>query len=151
MESAPIFQLVYSSRFNTGRVDSQMAALRDILKTSRTNNGKADISGCLLFDGSTFVQVLEGAAVDVMATYQRIEQDPRHREAVIIGKATSRSRHFGSWRMAGYLRTSAEDAIFREHGISGKIEPSELSVSQVLSLAKRLADAQPASQDAVHR
>lgn len=146
MDSAPIYQLIYSSLFNTGRIDSQTAALRDILTTSRSNNARADISGCLLFDGSTFVQVLEGAAVDVMATYQRIEKDPRHREAAIIGRVSARSRFFGSWRMAGYLRTAAEDAIFREHGIVAKVERSELSVSQVLSLARRLADVQPASE-----
>jgi hypothetical protein len=50
--------------------------------------------------------------------------------------------------MAGYLRTEAEDAIFREHGIVAKIERSELSVSQVLSLARRLADVQPAAEGA---
>jgi hypothetical protein len=148
MDSAPIHQLVYSSLFNTGRIDSRTAALRDILTTSRSNNARAGISGCLLFDGSTFVQVLEGAAVDVMATYQRIEKDPRHREAATIGEVSSRSRLFGSWRMAGYLRTEAEDAIFREHGIVAKIERSELSVSQVLSLARRLADVQPAAEGA---
>ena len=37
--------------------------LLDILKTSRENNKKNDISGMLLYDNGSFIQVLEGGFI----------------------------------------------------------------------------------------
>jgi hypothetical protein len=44
--------------------------------------------------------VLEGPEAAVLATYARIQADPRHRACVLLSCATVAERAFGDWSMA---------------------------------------------------
>lgn len=138
-----VHQLIYLSVFNTGRVDSPLKCLRDIVSVSRRNNAHDGVTGYLIFDGDGFLQILEGERDAVDKTFARIERDQRHRETRVIGKTTADQRAFVNWSMAGYLRRPDEAAIFARHGVEGPIARAELSARQALSLTKALAAAQP--------
>lgn len=93
-----LLQLLYiSSTRPAGLTD---ADLTDILKASRWNNSRQDITGLLFFNGRRFLQALEGPAPQVTSIFERIQADHRHRGVVVLSSKTVASREFGSWAMA---------------------------------------------------
>jgi hypothetical protein len=141
MSPPEIYQLVYLSTYSAARVDNGLQALRAILKSSKRNNDAARVTGYLIFDGTNFVQILEGARADVESVYERIGRDKRHHRLKVIGETTTTRRDFPTWIMGGYLRSPQEAAIFAHHGIQGDLAQAELTVGRVAALAKDLATA----------
>ncbi|WP_369794470.1 BLUF domain-containing protein [Asticcacaulis sp. AC466] len=70
-----MFQLIYHSRYTIST--SGLNTIRNILSASETNNYRNGVTGFLIFDKSSFVQVLEGERGMVEDTYLRICNDPR--------------------------------------------------------------------------
>lgn len=70
-----VSQLVYVSR-SAAHVDR--SELEAILDAARPYNAAHDITGFLTFDGTSFVQLLEGPPDAVDALMGRIEADARH-------------------------------------------------------------------------
>ena len=138
MPSTPLYRLAYSSTYRAGRVDNELSALRDILSQSRKNNEKSDVTGYLIFDGDSFVQILEGPRENIEATMARIAKDDRHRDVSIIAIHPTESRAFHGWKMGSYRRSALQDPIFAAHGFPGKIERSQLSFDRAVSLAEAL-------------
>lgn len=84
-----------------------------ILSVSRRNNWRLDVTGCLLFSGSYFGQVLEGSKPVVEALAARIAADPRHGRVRVLSESSSSTRHYNDWSM-GYLHDmSLEDELAR--------------------------------------
>jgi hypothetical protein len=92
-----MLQLAYIS---TSRDNVDRTLLDSILSVSRRNNGAAGITGLLVSGGRRFLQVLEGPDQAVLATYARIQGDPRHRGFVLITCQGISERAFGEWSMA---------------------------------------------------
>jgi acetyl-CoA carboxylase carboxyltransferase component len=124
--SGDIYQLVYRSTYRSGRIDNTLQALREIVKASSRNNANLRITGYLIFDGETFLQILEGARADIVTTFARIEADPRHRDAVIVQSRMVEKRDFSQWAMGGVLRTTPI--------------PASLSGDEAVELAKAVAE-----------
>jgi hypothetical protein len=92
-----MLQLVYIS---TAKAPVDAALLEAILAVSRRNNVKADVTGLLVAGGRRFLQVLEGPDQAVLATYARIQHDPRHKAFVLLSCKQVQDRAFGDWSMA---------------------------------------------------
>ena len=92
-----MIQLCYIS---TARPQVTWDTVDEILATSRRNNSAGRISGLLLFNGKRFLQLLEGAAPLIEATYARILKDPRHFAVVKLSERVIEEREFGGWDMA---------------------------------------------------
>ncbi|NCP12202.1 MAG: BLUF domain-containing protein [Sphingomonadales bacterium] len=91
-------RFMYISTATSYNDDNEMAS---ILRVSRRNNARDDITGLLVKGGPRFLQVLEGPERAVRATYQRILADPRHKAAVELIDEPCAERQFGDWAM-GY-------------------------------------------------
>ena len=74
--------------------------LLDILKVSRENNSSKDITGLLLYKGGNFMQALEGPDEVVLALYEKIKLDARHKDVSIISSEQIQARQFPAWEMA---------------------------------------------------
>ena len=74
--------------------------LLDILKVSRENNVASDVTGLLLYKGGNFMQALEGPDDVVTALYEKIRNDPRHKDVSIISTEQIQKRQFSGWEMA---------------------------------------------------
>jgi hypothetical protein len=94
-----IFQIFYVSRA-TSIFDSP--TVQSILQISRRNNARRDVTGCLLFSGRYFAQVLEGEERAVQELVARIAADPRHDGVRFMNEASRIEREYGDWSM-GYL------------------------------------------------
>lgn len=91
-----MLQLVYIS---TSREAVTGAMLDDILTKSRRNNDRVGVTGLLLTANKRFLQALEGPDAAVLATYSRIQADPRHYACVLLSSRTVETRSFGEWSM----------------------------------------------------
>lgn len=134
----PIFQLVYRSTYRAGWVNSPLALVRDILKTSARRNAEDSITGYLIFDGLTFAQVLEGPSANVQATFARISADRRHRDVALIEERLVGERDFSGWLMGGCICNERNTAVFAKHSITDTLH-LDLNGSRILNLAKDLA------------
>lgn len=97
-------QLIYVSDL-VGQDETQLGP---ILESAVRHNKEDGITGMLLYSGGNFLQVLEGAHEKVRATYDRICQDPRHANAMLLLEQDVPERHFGDWSM-GYRQLGPED------------------------------------------
>ena len=94
-----VFQVFYVSRA-TAAFDN--AQIQSILQASRRQNARLDVTGCLLFSGHCFAQVLEGRQAVVSALARKIAADPRHVGVRILSEAQRDERDYADWAM-GYL------------------------------------------------
>ncbi|RSK45323.1 BLUF domain-containing protein [Hymenobacter rigui] len=93
---APLHHLIYQS---TAAVALSGADLGRMLSQSQARNAAADVTGMLLYDGNRFLQVLEGPAEAVLATFARIRTDCRHTEVQVLANGPIAQRQFGQWAM----------------------------------------------------
>lgn len=126
-------------------VGVEKEAISDILAVSRRNNAKAFISGMLLFNGTYFLQCLEGSRSAVNDTYQRIMRDPRHCRPVLLAYEDIFQREFGDWEMAYVPWTSDIRAIIRTFSISDEFDPYRLSGQSAIGLFRALRGRLPNS------
>jgi hypothetical protein len=94
-----VFQTFYVSRASDP-FDS--AAIESVLRTARLNNARHHVTGCLLFSGHYFAQVLEGPHAAVTALVERIARDPRHAGLRVLAERERGEREFADWPL-GYL------------------------------------------------
>ena len=92
-----LYELIYSSRAAPVVTND---VLEQILDISRKNNVEHNLTGLLLFDGSTFCQILEGEKEVLEATYNKIENDSRHIDTEIFHIGEIESRNFAQWSMS---------------------------------------------------
>lgn len=92
-----LFQVVYHSISLTD-ADGE----KEILKTSRLNNTKKSISGCLISSNGEFLQILEGPHPVIMDLINLIQTDKRHKKFIIMKMCIIKERMFKNWTMASF-------------------------------------------------
>ena len=106
-------------------------ALAAIMKKSKENNPGIGVTGvlCFCFNAGVFLQVLEGGRGPVSALYNRIAQDPRHREVMLLSYEDIGERSFSSWSMGqvnmsrlnpGLLIRYSDNAVLDPYSVSGE-------------------------------
>lgn len=92
----PLYELAYVSKAQPGLSQGD---LDEIVSQSQLNNALKDISGILLFNGTSFAQILEGAQDEVAAIFNSIAADRRHTNVVKIAAGPVAARSFAGWSM----------------------------------------------------
>ncbi|MES2992293.1 MAG: BLUF domain-containing protein [Pseudomonadota bacterium] len=122
-----LVRLMYASRA-TETVRPEM--LNAILKKSTHNNPAVGVTGVLCFSGDIFLQVLEGGRTQVSRLYNRIAQDPRHQDVVLLSYDEIDERSFAGWAMGqvnmsrlnpALLLKYSEAAVLDPYAVSGKV------------------------------
>jgi hypothetical protein len=88
--------LIYVSQRKPSCTDSE---IQKILDSCTKNNGKAGITGVLLYTDNQFIQCLEGDYRHIIQLYNKIKTDERHKTPVLISCAPISARLFPSWQM----------------------------------------------------
>ncbi len=122
-----LVRLMYASRATEPvRPD----ALNAIVRESTRNNAAIGVTGVLCFSGTIFLQVLEGGRSQVSALYNRITQDQRHHDVVLLSYDEIEERSFAGWAMGqvnlarlnpGLLLKYSEAAVLDPFAVSGKV------------------------------
>lgn len=76
------------------------ADLMELLRVSRVNNARDDVTGMLFYQGGNFIQLLEGESATIDTIYARIEKDPRHHGCLRMLDGEAEERLFADWSMA---------------------------------------------------
>lgn len=79
--------------------DLQTSELEEIHRTSRQSNARDEITGLLVYNGTHFLQVVEGAEEPVAKLIERLRDDPRHKGFEVRDKRRIDGRSFPDWPM----------------------------------------------------
>jgi hypothetical protein len=81
------------------RLDLQPSDLEDIHRTAREVNSLEGITGLLVFNGTHFLQIVEGSETAIDELVQRLRRDPRHTGFEIRDQRKVGGRSFPDWSM----------------------------------------------------
>lgn len=130
--------LTYTSRARLDLGEDDLAAIH---QTARHLNALDGITGLLLFDGSRFLQIVEGAEEAIDTLVERLRMDPRHSAFEVRDERYVERRSFPDWSMellrvnAGYRSAKEEVATILPAAVAAPVR--EL----VLRMSGRLAEA----------
>lgn len=125
-----LIQLVYRSR---SLIDG--AEYDTLLKTCLRNNPRRGITGVLINHSGWFLQVLEGAAVEVNALFRIIEADPRHSDCLLLRLTAISSRDFSDWSMASVAVDKRRFLELANHALEAE-DPAMSVVREFLCYGK---------------
>jgi len=127
-----LHRLVYYSRNRiVGSAEQTSAAIAQILSASRRNNPRVGVTGALMFSTGYFAQVLEGPHDAIEDRFERIQQDERHNDVLLLCFEASATRRFENWSMAYIDRTQGPDAA-RDASAARRFEPGRMTSDQLL-------------------
>lgn len=130
--------LTYTSRARLDLRDEEVSAIH---QTARHLNALDGISGMLLFDGSRFLQIIEGTEDAVDNLVGRLRMDPRHSAFEIRDERYVEGRSFEDWSMefvrvsAGYRNAKDEVAAMLPATVSGPVRELVIRMSGQLAEA----------------
>ena len=75
--------------------------IKHILKTSREENQKANITGILVHTHRHFMQYIEGSGKHICILFDKIKEDNRHHDILLCHFSSIETRVFPDWQM-GY-------------------------------------------------
>jgi hypothetical protein len=91
-----MYEIIYSS---AARRLFELQQLGAMLEAARLNNGRLGVSGILLYEAGSFLQVLEGEEAVVTALFSKIAGDTRHSSVRVLRQRTIAARSFSEWTM----------------------------------------------------
>jgi hypothetical protein len=103
--------LTYTSR---ARLDLAPEDLGEIHQSARHLNALDGITGILMFDGTRFLQIIEGGEEAIDNLVERLRRDSRHSALEVRDERLVEERSFPEWSMemvkvsAGYLQARPE-------------------------------------------
>ena len=90
-----MYRLVYSSR----PFGFDESILSGLLIDSKENNQKGSITGSLLCRADIYLQLLEGPKENILKTFEKIQNDDRHLDIMILLEEETHDRLFPDWAM----------------------------------------------------
>jgi len=79
--------------------------LEELLIDIRKRNQKQKVTGLLLYNDGSFIQVIEGPSKMLIELYEKIKKDHRHENIVKLLEEPIKKRAFPDWSM-GFRRLS---------------------------------------------
>jgi Sensors of blue-light using FAD len=119
-----LVRLMYASRAVPAVDHEELVA---ILKKSKTNNTKDGVTGVLCFSEGIFLQVLEGGRSAVNRLYNRISQDARHTDVVLLNYDEVEERRFSGWSMGQVNMARLNPAMLLKYSESARLDPYAVS------------------------
>lgn len=123
-------RLIYYSRCDA----SEGIDVESILQSAREHNARNQITGALWFDGTYFIQVLEGGRKAISDTYHRIARDPRHFDIELVSCELIDRRVFNDWKMAYVSDTQPNRDLIRKYSGTDQLKPREMSAASLLNV-----------------
>ncbi len=133
-------RLIYASTISEG---FDLTTVENIIHAARENNQSLDVTGLLCFDHHFFLQCLEGSRTNVNHIYQRILNDKRHNNIIMLDYQEISAREFSNWSM-GYIPSSSLTApINLRYSGSSEFNPYKMSGESAYKLLLELKESLP--------
>ncbi len=130
-----LVRLMYASRAVESIDHDELIA---ILRKSKANNPAHGITGVLCFSGGIFLQVLEGGRLQVSGLYNRIANDRRHKEVVLLSYEEIGERSFAGWSMGQVNLNRLNPGLLLKYSEKAELDPYAVSGEVSMSLFKEL-------------
>ena len=130
-----LVRLMYASRA-TGEISPE--DLSAILRKSKANNPGQGITGVLCYSGGVFLQVLEGGRAAISALYNKLINDPRHRDVMLLSFEEIAERSFASWSMGQVNLQRVNPALLLKYSDTAELDPFSMPAAVSLALFKEL-------------
>lgn len=133
-----LVRLMYCSRVtaNDGVITTE--ALNAIMTKSRANNPSRGVTGVLCCCGKIFLQVLEGGRVEVNALYNKISNDPRHKDVTVLSYEEIEERNFSHWSMGQVSLARINPALLIKYSEKAELDPYSVSGKVSMALFKEM-------------
>ena|ERR1022692_789983 len=106
-KSADLIRIIYASSASS---PFELKDLLALLNAARAVNLSLGITGMLVYEKGSFLQILEGASVAVRSLYAHIATDKRHTDVTKLIEEPIDAPSFGDWSM-GFVRVAREDLL----------------------------------------
>jgi hypothetical protein len=124
-----MFRILYVS---TANQSFSTEALSQLLQKARKQNREARVTGMLVYSDGDFLQVLEGEHPDVIACYDRISADQRHRDIIQLQRGLAYGgRLFPNWTM-GFKRVPGAAQVNDVVGVNSAVRVRYLDAMSAL-------------------
>ena len=130
-----LVRLMYASRATE---PVRPETLNAILKKSTHDNPGIGVTGVLCFSGDIFLQVLEGGRSHVSKLYNRIAQDPRHTDVVLLSYEEIDERSFAGWSMGQVNMSRLNPALLLKYSDAAVLDPYAVSGRVSMALFNEL-------------
>lgn len=130
-----LVRLLYASRATEALSPE---TIDDILATSRKGNPAQGITGLLCHSGDIFLQVLEGGRDAVSALYNRIAQDPRHRDVILLRYEQITERRFAGWSMGQVNLARVNPSLLLKYCEKAELDPYHACGNASMALLEEL-------------
>ena len=130
-----LVRLIYASR---AREPLSAEALSAMMKSARDHNAAAGITGVLVHSEGIFLQLLEGGRNAVNAVYNRVTQDERHHDVVLLSYDEVAERRFAGWAMGQANLSRLNPGILLKYSERAVLDPYALSGRATLALFEEL-------------
>ncbi|MFM9917469.1 MAG: BLUF domain-containing protein [Rhizobacter sp.] len=130
-----LVRLMYASRAADSVNQNELVA---ILKKSKANNPNVGVTGVLCFSSGIFLQVLEGGRSKVSALYNKIANDPRHNDVVLLSYEEVDERRFAGWSMGRANLSRLNPALVMKYSESALLDPYAVSGKMSMALFNEL-------------
>jgi hypothetical protein len=130
-----LVRLLYASRASDTMTPAGLAA---IMTQSKTNNAKSGITGVLCLSEGIFLQVLEGGRNAVSALYNRIANDARHHDVVLLNYQEINERCFAGWSMGEVNMARLNPAVLLKYSETATLDPYAVSGAVSMALFEEL-------------
>lgn len=147
MASESLFRLSYASistRGENGGARDDPEIMR-ILGECRNNNARLEVGGALQHRDGYYFQVLEGPEEAVKEIYDRISQDPHHRDVRTLEARRIGKRRFPDWSMKYVPEVSHIDAVLKRHGLP-RFDPYAFDTTIIDDIIDLLVDSPAPNQ-----
>lgn len=95
----PVPDLMTLSYRSQSLLDDPAPVLPSLIAQARAANLRLGVTGMLMFDGTHFMQTLEGPETETIELFLRILEDTRHTLITPFGIKRIEERRFPSWQM----------------------------------------------------
>lgn len=144
MSDDRLYRLVYVSDNRIPAERGMRREIEQILHKARRRNAADGITGALMFNRGRFAQVLEGSEPALQRLFERIRDDPRHGNVVILQFGPVAGRAFGHWSMAYIGNDTLMATAYTDIRRDSAFDPAALSGDDVFRLLRdRLRDGGP--------
>ena len=117
--ASDIFTLLYVSSLAP---HARISDVTDIARKSRPRNARADITGLLVFDGSSFAQMVEGPREAIKALRARLADDRRHVDMdVLVFDRSDDERRFANWELGYHFADHDGGELSALRGLRGAV------------------------------
>lgn len=95
-----LYHITYVS-FSTKELSE--SELEGLLKVIRRKNEKNSVTGLLLYNDRSFIQVIEGEQEALIKLFNQIRKDPQHENIVTLLEEPIKKRTFPDWSMGFHI------------------------------------------------